>query len=747
MSASKPSKGTDHDTGGATPPLFRSRLLLSVALVALGATLAHETEAQPAAIVSETTAPEQPAPDQAGAGQPSSGEQPPGPGAIEQTVRVDEVVVTARHRKEKAIDVPIPLTALTGAGLERTNTVRLEDMQQQLPSTYVAVLNPRQNSVSIRGLGNNPANDGLESSTGIYLDGVYLGRPGMAIFDLDDLEQVELLRGPQGTLFGKNTTAGAVNITTKAPTFDFGGTAEANFGNYGDQEFRAAVDTPLIDDILAMRFSFSHDSRDGFLKNANGTSYDGLGREGGRLQFLLNANDDLTFRLITDYNRERDPNEIGVPYGLSPQSFTKNPLSPGLNGLYYYLEAVKAAGFPELIPSTDPDIRTSILNGPQSISVQQGGVSAQADLNFADGYHLTSITAARFWNFSPLNDADSSNLTLLEAGVQNHDQQVSEEIRVASPKEGPIDYTAGLYYFWQGQHTDQYGDYANDLPLNTVAYGAAQAHLLNGATTQLLAHLETLSYAGFAQANWHATDDLTFTLGARYTLEKKSMSLFRNLDHTVANPAVPNIDTTSVYPKTDTLAGTLAADYRLTDFSRLYASISHGAKAGATNNSPPNGVPLAVFPSIVRPEKADDAELGVKSELFDRHLRLNGNVFYELVRNYQATSTFIDPANPALQGSFLTNVGAVRTRGAEIESSLYLSDGLTLTATGSYNNASYQSFRDGPCPVEANPLGIPTKTCDLTGKRVVGAPRWISSVSLNYTTDIADDVLGYGIAE
>src|SRR5271170_2863486 len=154
-------------------------------------------------------------------------------GASDSHAGLDEVVVSARRRAENVQDVPIPITALNGTALDQSGVYRFENLNDRMPSLNVEFGNPRQTSIAVRGLGNNPANDGLESSVGIYLDDVYLGRPGMANQDLIDLDQVSLLRGPQGTLFGKNTTAGVLNVSTRLPTFTPEAVVEADAGNYG----------------------------------------------------------------------------------------------------------------------------------------------------------------------------------------------------------------------------------------------------------------------------------------------------------------------------------------------------------------------------------------------------------------------------------------------------------------------------------------------------------------------------------
>jgi iron complex outermembrane receptor protein len=641
----------------------------------------------------------------------------------------EEIVVTARQRKEKAQEVPISLTVVGGASLAATSTVRIEDIQARLPDINVAMLNPRQNSIAVRGLGNNPANDGLEASTGVFLDGVYLGRPGMAIFDFNDIDQLEYLRGPQGTLFGKNATAGALNVTTKLPSYTFGGSAEITVGNYNDQQYLATVTGPLVENVLAARLSVYDHTRDGIVENvATGGRNTDIGRQGGRLSFLLDANDDLSFRLIADYNREHDSVGASTFYDAAPN-----------NTLFSFYQTLANAGY-HVIPAPNNPFQTNI-NDLQTISVQQGGLTLQGDWTLPNDYKITSITGGRFWNFSPHNDDDATNLPLFEMGVQNHDQQVSQELRVSSlSDDSTIDYTAGLYYFWQEQHTNQYGTYSSN-PATALAFGPQFV----GARQTMLADLHTHSYAAFAQADCHIQQDLTLTGGLRYTIEEKTMALYRNLDHTVLDPAVPNVDSTGVSPKSSNLAATIALAYQIEPDINLYTSFAHGAKAGATNNSPPPSVPLATAPLVVYPEKADDLEIGAKTEPFDRQLVLNIDAFYSLIRNYQATSFYIDPSNPAAAGSVLTNVGAVRTRGIEAEATARAFEGLTLNTNVSYDNASYQSFRKGPCAAE---FGLPgSATCDLTGRPVVGAPRWIFGLDATYEFPVTDDIQGYVISD
>ena len=200
--------------------------------------------------------------------------------------QLETVTVTARRRTESAQAVPTPMSVVGGQALETQRVYRIQDLQQLVPSVNVAYMHARQSSVSIRGLGNNPASDGLEGSVGLYIDNVYLGRPGMAVFDLMDIEQLEVLRGPQGTLFGKNTTAGVINISTRAPSFTPERSIETSLGEDGYFQTKGTISGPLTDD-LAGRFSAYRTRSDGDIKNEHdGHDLNGGSRQGFRGQLL-----------------------------------------------------------------------------------------------------------------------------------------------------------------------------------------------------------------------------------------------------------------------------------------------------------------------------------------------------------------------------------------------------------------------------------------------------------------------------
>lgn len=669
---------------------------------------------------------------------------------------LDEVLVTTRYREEKAQDVPLPLAVVSGEELTSTNTYRLQDIGALFPSVNVVVTNPRQNSLSVRGIGNNPANEGLFASTGVFLDGVYLGRPGMALFDLTDIERVELARGPQGTLSGKNTTAGALNILTRKPSFTPGGDVEITLGNFSNREFKADITGPLVGDTIAGRLSaYSTHSR-GFVDDpATDTDYYGYSREGVRGQLLAVASQHTSVRAIAEYDQEDDT--IGPPL---PYAGPASPTAP----FWQYMNQLKADAaangvqfFGPQYP-LDPDARQVFLDAYYRALVKQGALTTIIDHDFGSGYQLTSITGYRFWNSHPYNDGDNTNLPIVPAaGLQNHDKQYSQEVRLSSPSADRVNFTSGLYFFRQEEHVQSLNAYGSNLAyledyfgtITKTSYTRAAASFASryiNATNTTDGQLDTNSYAAYSQANLRATDALTLTAGLRDTYERQTLDLTRNFNNTPpSSPTNPSLQSGNYSIGTNTVGGTVAAAYRVSEEFNVYTSYAHGGKAGALNNLPPAS-PLTSTGIIVRPETVNDGELGFKSTLLDHTLILNANLYYTVVNNYQATGTFFDPNKPPAGGlsTGLTNVGAISSKGVEVESSWRPVRNVTISLDGSYNDARYRSFPNGPCPYE-NP-GTAT-VCDLTGKPVAGAPKWIASLTASYEHPLTQDVSGYVTGE
>ena len=634
---------------------------------------------------------------------------------------VETVTVNARRREENAQDVPIPIATLSGEALERLGRFRLEQLNESLPSTNVQFNNPRQTSIAVRGLGNNPANDALESSVGVYLDDVYLGRASMANLDLIDVDQVALLRGPQGTLFGKNTTAGVLTITTRQPGAEAEHWLEGSYGDYHYYQLRGTWSQPLGDELGA-RVSFARTEQAGFVIDpTTGRDLNGSDRGGGRAQLLWKPGSNFSLRLIGDYSEEHSDTGAGVLY------------NPGPNGGARYYAAVAAAGA-SVIYNRNYDETT--IDGRQHMDVRQGGGSGEIKWRLGE-YELTSITAYRKWWFVPYNDADGTNVNAFTgAGQKVDDNQWTQEIRLASPGDRPWSYVAGLYYFNQHQDNLIYTQYGPDaLAIAALRLGAPSFADGYSQTTQLLS---TKSGSIFGQLTWRPAARWELAFGLRDTKERKTVLLDRTSDGTtafVSSPTFAAYQSPELTRDDNNVSGLLSASYKLTPGVLGYASIARGAKSGGINpTAPVPGFPLSSL--YVRPEVANDAELGVKSSLLDKRLILNANLFWTNVDDYQATllEQLTTGAGPYQQ--ILTNVGKVRTRGLETDITTLLVDGLELKLGASLNDARYLSYHNAPCSADKlapQSLAPGQLVCDLTGQRVVGAPRWIINPSLAYT--------------
>ncbi|UXJ54312.1 TonB-dependent receptor [Pseudomonas citronellolis] len=646
-------------------------------------------------------------------------------GTTTQATALGKVTVTARRREEDSQKVPTPITVLDGTTLENQRITKVQDLQQVLPSVNVAYIHARQSSIAVRGIGNNPASDGLEGSAGVYLDNVYLGRPGMAVFDLLDIEQLELLRGPQGTLFGKNTTAGVLNISTRAPTFTPERTVEVSGGQEGYFQGRGTVSGPLTDE-LAGRVSAYRTRSDGYITNIHDDNkLNGGERQGIRGQLLYKPSEDFSLRWISEYNEEDSSNGSMVVYGAAPR--------------FWQRAALVGAS-----PIADPDRHKVNIDSRQHVSVHQGGSSVEANWKLANDFTLTSISAYRFWNFTPANDEQLNVSAIRNTGVAVRDRQFSQEIRLASPSGGAFDYVVGAYAFNQNLGNKTFTDYG---PLADSYLLGSNLNALNDTSSKANGKIETDSFALFSQGTWHLTDKLDFTAGLRGTYEEKDAKVKRyapvggapvsGAGAVVRNGQLGTYDSGDLSVYSFAPSALLSLSYQFSDELLGYASLSHGEKSGGVNLAVASAPTAGADSLLVGPERANDAELGIKSTLLDRRLQLNANIFWTGIHGYQAT-TLYQPAGSTQLVQVLSNAGSVRSRGLELEATALPLRGLTLNFNGSYNDVSYLSFKDAPCPAEISTQPGAPASCDLTGKRVVGASKWIANLNGEYKWQLAN---------
>ncbi|GAB7564598.1 TonB-dependent receptor [Methylobacillus methanolivorans] len=628
--------------------------------------------------------------------------------AADEGVALGTVTVTVRRREESGQSVPTSLTSVTGADLADRKISQVQDLQQVLPSANAAFMHARVSSVAVRGIGSNPANEGLEASVGIYVDNVYYARPGMLAIDLIDLEQVDLIRGPQGTLFGKNTTGGVLNLTTKKPTFTPEKSLEFSAGNRGYYQTLATISGP-ISDTVAGRLSFAKTHDDGWIKNvSNGKRLNSIDRDGVRGQLLIKPDETFDLRLIADYNREDDSQGTLVPYGFGPVRTGST-----------WQQLVAGWGGQPLI--TDPKKYKVNIDSRQRVEVNQGGLSAEANWHLPSGFDFTSITAWRTWQFDPHNDADFTTVNRIEnTGFHVDHNQVSQELRLASPKGEHFDYVVGTYLYYQKIKSDYFVD-PGSTPL-----GVSKIRTYGESTTN--------SYSLFGQSNWHLTPRLDLTTGLRGTYEIKKGSTYQTLPTTAAWDS-GNLEVTNFSPSI--LA---SLNYQFTPNIMGYGLVAQSEKSGGINISGVGAGRTAGANSLkIDPERARNVELGVKSTWFEKRLFANVNLFQTRIYDYQTTGYILD--TNGLATATLTNAGDAKSYGLEFDIKTAPVRGLSFNLNGAYNHARYTSFDNAPCSAEAAAAG--KSVCDLTGKPLVGAPDWTVNTGGRYDWLVGDSVNQY----
>jgi len=636
------------------------------------------------------------------------------------------IVVTARRRNENAQDVPIALSVLGGKRLESTNVFTLDQAKQQIPSLQIFAINPRNTNINIRNLGSNASvsSDGLDSGVGVYVDDVYYARPGQSVFDLVDIDRIEVLKGPQGTLFGRNTTAGAVSITTRAPSFTPQATAEVSVGNYDYVQARASTSLPIIDDKVAIRLTASNTYRQGTVDNVRtGGKLLNLDSQTLRGQILIKPTDTFTLRVIADYSIRNENCCLGLPAGVVTTLPNGTPIA---NNFYQ-----RAAWLGYTLPTLNAFDRITDINAPSYYKVKQKGISANAQWSLGD-VSLTSITAYRTWDWEPHNDTDATGLSVFNLSqTTTHQKQFSQELRLASTGTRTIDWVAGLYYFHQSlltQALTEFGADAAGFALPPAVPAAIGSAALNAFRFVSGSRAKTDSYAVFGQANWHLSDRLTLTGGLRFTHEKKSGDFDQRQIGGVDLSTLPvavagaargirnNFGPANSYTARTTnssLSGQATLAYKLSPDVLTYATYARGNKSGGLNIA---NLPSGVDP-VVGPEKVDHYELGVKTTPLPG-VTLNGAAFWTEIQDFQ--STFSDAARSL---TYLTNAAKVRSRGGEIDLQADPFKGAWFYASATYADTVYLSYRNAPCP-----FGVPgvggTATCDLSGQSLPNAPRW-----------------------
>jgi outer membrane receptor protein involved in Fe transport len=664
---------------------------------------------------------------------------------------LEEVVVTAQKRTQNLQDVPVAVTAFSGEMLRESGVRDMFELSSIAPSLSVEQTQTSSNTVfGIRGIFTSSQNFGLEPSVGLYVDGVYRSRQGSMINNMVDIASVEVLRGPQGTLFGRNTPAGAILVDSVAPDFEGSGFLEGGVGDYSLMNISGAKSLTVIDDVLAVRFTGFNMDRDGILDAVGkdvqeDNSINDRNRWGLRFQALYTPNDDLTLRFIGDHS---ELDEACCAAGNWKNNFyAENPAPPQKPGTD--LTVQDQLGGTVLSGNDFYDYKVSTSFKPQSKNTDEG-LSLQADWQ-TDYFLVTSISAYRKHESYDNTDADAYDIDALVRINDLDQEQYSQELRFSGDAfDDRVSYVAGLYYFHQKLDSNTETIVGKDLPpLASALLGVpvpAEWFPPNSSAINVASQTHD-NYAIFAQTDYRFTEKLVLTTGLRWTAENKDMQNTFTENPTPAPTGfaffaplapTPNIDENFDESK---VTGTLKLSWFFDDRTMFYASYGTGYKAGGINTD-------RIDPSldtVFDPETAESYELGMKAEFPDQSLRLN-------VALHKTDTDDLQTVSFQGTGFALDNAGTAETYGGEVDLLWLPTDSTTITLGYAYNHAEYSEFENGPCwtgtvwqTSEPDPdsNGNDPETCDRSGGMVSGNPENVVALTANQQFRLTDTIGGF----
>jgi len=646
------------------------------------------------------------------------------PPALAQTVSDDgadagnsgDIIVTAQRRSERLLDVPMTITALSAETLEKsgvTTTVDLERVTTGLTMTfYGSNLQP-----SIRGVSATGGNIGDNPSVAMYVDGVYQPQQIAALFDLPDVEQIEVLKGPQGTLYGQNATGGAIIVRTKAPSFDLGGKFSASYGNYNDIQLRGFVTAPLVDDSLAMSLAGAHQNREGFRRNiSTGTKDRGLKSDLVRGKLLIVPADNFK-ATVTAYWAERDDSTV---YALQP--LNDNSLG------YYFADLAALYQVPGLdAPKiTKPSKQFAGFPDP-FVNVKAWGVNARAEwdvgpgtINWVSSYSKSKVTADEDLDGSPVNIAQYKYDSL-------YDTAKLHEVNFASNDMGGFSFiVGGLWlktrsYFDRGQYV-QFPDFNDpDILNNLTLTGEPLPTPVSAFRSYGIVKKEIM--AVYAEATVNVTDQFVLTAGGRYTHEKQSiMTDVGFLPAPIPSPLNPR-NWGKFTPR-------VTARYEITPDSNIYATFAKGFKGGLINTG--SGF---LANNVVDPEVITSYEIGYKGKPAS-NLTVTADAFWYDYKNLQVVAY-------GANNLYVTqNAASTRGKGVEMDVNWGATPELRISGGVAYVDAKYRKFEDAATFVPTGVGGNMSVTTDLSGKRLLRAPKWTVNLSANYERETSAGTFG-----
>lgn len=613
--------------------------------------------------------------------------------ATSSQVGLDDIVVTAQRRSESAQDVPITISAFDGDALQAGGLSGVEQVARLTPGLYVGKFDSLRPQVYLRGIGSRVFDPGSEGSVGIFTDESYVGRFSGSLADLLDVERVEVLKGPQGTLYGRNTIGGAINIITRRPTRSPEAYVEASAGNYGFYDVRGAVSGPLTDRVR-IRLAGSAMHRTGYSRNTL-TGRDGNGDDGKavRLRIAADIGVDSSFDLITEY-QEADMS------GLLQES----------TGTRQFLQA---PGSPSYTPT--PDKYSDAYNTDGFNRRKLFSAIGRFDVN-TDAVALTSITSFRRSRISSAYDVDGTPRDVWTYRYDELSHQFSQEVRLSSVPDGflsfgeRVSWVLGAYYYRErAKRTDLFNQGPDSLFHFNQPGIEENAYIVD---------IDTDSYAAFGQFTVSLVDGLRVTVGARYTHDEKD-AIITTTTSSVVPPSYFTGFTVNPHKSWSSFDPKLTVDYRINPDILAYATISRGFKSGGFQFNATNATLAAV---VFDPERVLTYEAGLKSQFLDDRVQLNVAAFYYDYKNLQLPRfTLLPPPAPAGSGSnIISNAAKSTIKGVEAALALAPLPGLRLNGGVSYLDARYDNYVAG--------------AQDFSGNRMIRSPKWQANADIGYET-------------
>ncbi|MCO8167559.1 TonB-dependent receptor [Pseudomonas sp. 21LCFQ02] len=600
---------------------------------------------------------------------------------------LNAVTVTATRREESLQKVPVAVSVVEGEQLERDNRNGVASLVQQVPTlNFRTGASNKDTSLFIRGVGTISTSPGVEPTVATVIDGVVLGRPGQATLDLLDLERIEVLRGPQGTLFGKNASAGVLNVVSKAPSAETHGYIDQSWYTGNESRTRFGIGGSLIPDTLKGSLTTLFGSYDGNVDNKlNGQEVNGYNRKGIRGKLEFTPNDDITFTLIGDYQQAHDD---------APNGVVSKALTPAFGAA---LAPVRA----------DSDNRDVLSDYRSHVDDVNKGLSGQLDWQLGD-FTLTSITAWRGWDNTQYQDGDRLGaITSAFAGTEDKGQldynQYSQELRLASRKGEFVEYVGGLFYM--------YGKSDETYQRTLITPTSRDRGIADYSTTNQ-------SYSVFGESTFNLTPDLRAIAGLRWTHDKLEYDHRRVSTSAVTVSGIQPATSSSGSVDEDGKSGRLGLQYDLSDTVTSYVTYSRGYKGPAYNvffNMQPRDT------DALKPETSNTWEVGIKASAWNNRLTTNLAVFHSDYDNYQAN--FFD----SVAGQVVTrliNAGSVKTEGVELDYALQVTSQFKLSGALAYTKARIDTFA---CPAGA------AASCNVDGKTLPYSPDWKSYVRADYS--------------